>query len=60
MFATAKKKRVAYYSPDVTTPREERHAAKTDVTRLEEDCGRYSSANDETMISVGPDRTLLE
>ena len=34
-------------------------AAKTDVTRLEKDWGRQSSVDDETMMSVVPDRTLL-
>ena len=36
-----------------------RTAATIDVTRLEDDCGLKSSVDDETMMSVVPDRTIL-
>ena len=32
---------------------------KIDVTRLEEDCRLKSSVDDESMMSVVPDRTIL-
>ena len=60
MFATAKKEGVGVSSRSVSTPRDEPlRRLMCGLRRLEEDCGRQSSVDDEMMMSVVPDKTLL-